>query len=438
MKNSKSAAGSLRKRKYFYIILPTFIGSVIAYLDRVNIAYAALTMNRDLGFSAQIFGMGAGIFFFGYVLFEVPGALLAERWSPRIWIARIMITWGIISYFMAFIQNDWQFYLVRFLLGAAEASFYPVVYASVIPRWFTPEERPRAIALMLASLQISAIIGSPLAGWLLGIHWFAFKGWQLLFIIEAIPAVMFGILVLFWLSDWPEEVNWLTPEEKQYLMAQYEQEKAAKEAVRRYTVWEALCDREVLKLCLIYFLWITGYWGFNYWMPTVLKEVSGWSNLAIGWLIVIPMFLSLIAMIYAGSSSSKTGEKRWHGALPLFIGAVGMGIGTFIKDPFLNFIFVGITAIGVYSAFGVWWSYPTTFLSGAAAAGAIGLINSFGNVGGYVGPYLTGFIKGMTGSFHWAHIYLTCSLTAAGVLMLTLKKKENLNVNNGSRVSEKQ
>jgi sugar phosphate permease len=414
---------SLIQRKYFYIILPTFAGSVIAYLDRVNIAYAALTMNEDLGFSAQIFGMGAGIFFFGYVLFEVPGALIAERWSPRIWIARIMITWGIISCFMAFIQNAWQFYLVRFMLGAAEASFYPVVYASIIPRWFTPEERPRAIALMLASLQVSAIIGSPLAGWLLGVHWFAFKGWQILFIVEAIPAAMFGILVLFWLSDWPAEVSWLTSEEKQYLIAQYEQERAAKEAVRKYTVWQALRDWEVLKLCLIYFLWITGYWGFNYWMPTVLKEVSGWSNLAIGWLIVIPMFLSLIAMLYTGSSSSKTGEKRWHGALPMFIGAAGMGIGTFISNPSLNFIFVIITAIGVYSAFGVWWSYPTTFLSGMAAAGAVGLINSFGNVGGYVGPYLTGFVKTMTGSFHWAYVYLACSLAAAGVLMLTLKRR---------------
>jgi sugar phosphate permease len=414
---------SLMKRKYFYIILPTFIGSVIAYLDRVNIAYAALTMNEDLGFSAQIFGMGAGIFFFGYVLFEVPGALIAERWSPRIWIARIMITWGIISFWMAFIQNAWQFYLVRFLLGAAEASFYPVVYASIIPRWFTPEERPRAIAFMLTSLQVSAIIGSPLAGWLLGVHWFAFKGWQLLFIMEAIPAVMFGILVLFWLSDWPTEVSWLTSEEKQYLMMQYEQERAVKEAVRHYTVWQALCDWEVLKLCLIYFLWITGYWGFNYWMPTVVKEVSGWSNLAIGWLIVIPMLLSLIAMLYTGSSSSKTGEKRWHGALPMFIGAAGMGIGTFISNPSVNFIFVIITAIGVYSAFGVWWSYPTTFLSGAAAAGAIGLINSFGNVGGYVGPYLTGFLKTTTDSFHWAYVYLACSLVAAGVLMLTLKRR---------------
>jgi ACS family tartrate transporter-like MFS transporter len=215
MHNTLRTTKSLIQRKYFYIILPTFAGSVIAYLDRINIAYAALTMNEDLGFSAQIFGMGAGIFFFGYVLFEVPGALIAERWSPRIWIARIMITWGIISCWMAFIQNAWQFYLVRFMLGAAEASFYPVVYASIIPRWFTPEERPRAIAFMLASLQVSAIIGSPLAGWLLGVHWFAFKGWQILFIMEAIPAFVFGILVLFCLSDWPEEVIWLTSEEKQ-------------------------------------------------------------------------------------------------------------------------------------------------------------------------------------------------------------------------------
>jgi len=423
MSNSIRVTGSLIKRKYLHIILPTFVGSVIAYLDRVNIAYAALTMNTDLGFSAQIFGIGAGIFFFGYVLCEVPGALIAERWSPRIWISRIMITWGVISCWMAFIHTERQFYLVRFLLGAAEASFYPVVYASVIPRWFTPEERPRAIALMLTSLQISAIIGSPLAGWLLGIHWYGLKGWQILFIMEAIPALIFGILILYLLADWPEQVSWLTSEEKQYLMAHYQRETSVKKAVRQYTVWQALYDWEVLKLCLIYFLWITGYWGFNYWMPTVLKEVSGWSNLAIGWLIVIPMILSLTAMIYVGSSSSKTGEKQWHGALPMFIGACGMGIGTYISNPMVNFMFVGITAIGVYSAFGVWWSYPTTFLSGAAAAGAVGLINSLGNVGGYVGPYLTGCIKDMTGSFHWAYVYLACSLTVAGVLMLTLKKK---------------
>ena len=426
MNTVASQTRSLIKRKYLSIILPTFVGSVIAYLDRVNIAYAALTMNEDLGFSARIFGMGAGIFFLGYVLFEIPGALIAERWSPRIWIARIMITWGMISFCMAFIRSDGQFYLVRFLLGAAEASFYPVVYASIIPRWFTPEERPQAIAVMLASLPISAIIGSPLAGWLLGYQVFDLKGWQILFITESIPAVIFGIAILYLLADWPEQARWLTSEERQDLTTCYKKETAAKTSMRHYTVREALCHREVIKLCLIYFLWITGYWGFNYWMPSALKEVSGWSNFAIGWLMVIPMTLSLIAMIWVGSSSSETGEKRWHGALPMFIGAVGMGFGSFVRDPLVNLVFVCITAIGVYSAFGVWWSYPTTFLSGAAAAGAMGLINSFGNVGGYVGPYLTGYIKDMTGSFLWAYVYLACSLAAAGGLMLTLKNKAPL------------
>jgi sugar phosphate permease len=242
--------------------------------------------------------------------------------------------------------------------------------------------------------------------------------------MEAVPAVIFGILILFVLSDWPDEVNWLSAEEKQHLMALYRQEKTAKEAIRKYTVWQALCDREVLKLCLIYFLWITGFWGFNYWMPTVVKEVSGWSNLAIGWLVVIPMSLALMAMLYTGNSSAKSGEKRWHGSLPMFIGAAGMGVGAFMGDPYLNFFFVMLTAIGVYSAFGVWWSYPTTFLSGMAAAGAVGLINSCGNVGGYVGPYLTGFIKTATGSFQLGYVYLACSLAAAGALMLTLKKTQ--------------
>lgn len=413
----------LATRKYLHIILPTFIGSVIAYLDRVNIAYAALTMNADLGFSAKVYGMGAGIFFAGYVLFEVPGAIIAERWSPRIWLARIMITWGGISLLMAFISSTWQFYLVRFLLGAAEASFYPVVYASIIPRWFAPSERPRAIALMLTSLQLSAIIGSPLAGWLLGVELLSLKGWQLLFIVESVPALVFGVLILFVLADRPRDARWLTADEREQLTQQYMAETSAKKALRHYTVWQALCDREVLKLCVIYFLWITGYWGFSYWMPTVLKEGSGWSNLAIGWLIVIPMALSLVAMIYTGNSSARTGEKRWHGAIPMFLGAAGMGIGTFIPDPQVNLLFVCLTAVGVYSAFGVWWSYPTTFLSGTAAAGAVGLINSFGNVGGYVGPYLTGFVKEQTGSFVWAYLVLACSLAAAGVLMLTLKKR---------------
>lgn len=417
-----SALKQLDRKRLLHIILPLFIGSVIAYLDRVNIAYAALTMNTDLGFTAEVFGLGAGIFFAGYVLLEVPGALIAERWSPRIWLARIMVSWGLVSVLMVFIHTPWQFYSVRFLLGAAEASFYPIAYASVIPRWYTPRERPRAIALMLTSLQISAMIGSPLAGWMLGLTAFGLKGWQLLFVLEAIPACLFGVLLWFWIEDWPEKAKWLSASEKQYLMDSFNQETAQKDRVKRYTVWEALRTGEVLKLCGIYFLWITGFWGYNYWLPTVLKEASHWSNLTIGWMIVVPMTLALLGMLWVGHSSARTQEKRWHGAVPMFLGALGMLGGVWLQNPVLGFVSVCLAGMGVFGAFGVWWSYPTTFLTGAAAAGAVGLINSCGNVGGYVGPFLAGWVKNMTGSFQWAYLFFAVSLTLAGIMMLRLKK----------------
>lgn len=414
--------GSLA-RKYMNIILPLFIGSVLAYLDRLNIAYAALTMNQDLGFTAKVFGMGAGILFWGYVLFEVPGTLIAHKWSPRKWIARIMITWGLSCALMAFIQNEMQFYILRFLIGAAEASFYPVCYAVVIPRWFNVRERPTAISIMLTSLLVSNIIGSPLAGMLLDLSWMGLKGWQMLFLIEGGIAFLFGFIIPFWLADWPKEVRWLSEDEKKVLAEQYEREDQIKSSAKNYTVWEALRDKEVLKLCLIYFMWITGFWGFGFWMPTILKSVSGWSNASIGWLIVIPMTLALIGFIVNGISSSRTGEKRWHVALPMFIGAIGMGWGSVVTHPILSFVLVCITAIGVYVGMGVWWTYPTSFLSGAAAAGAVSLINSVGNLGGWTGPYLVGFLKDLTGTFTWAYLYLAFSLAAAGLLILTLRKK---------------
>jgi sugar phosphate permease len=413
----------LDRKRLLHVILPLFIGSVIAYLDRISVAYAALTMNADLGFSASVFGMGAGIFFAGYVLFEIPGALIAERFSPRIWLSRIMITWGMVAALMAFVHTEWQFYLVRFLLGAAEASFYPIAYSSVIPRWYLPSERPRAIAFMLASLQISAMIGSPLAGRLLGLTMFGLKGWQLLFIVEAVPALVFGLVLLFWLKDWPNQARWLLEAEKKYLMDSFAEETEAKNKVKRYTVLQAFRQGEVIKLCCIYFLWITGFWGYNYWLPTVLKESSGWSAMTIGWMIVIPMTLALIGMLFVGYSSSRTGEKRLHGAVPMFVAAIGMLGGIWFRDPRLGFISVCLAGVGVYSAFGVWWSYPSTFLTGAAAAGTVGLINSFGNIGGYVGPYVTGWIKSVTGSFHLVYGVFAMSLAAAGLLMLTVKKR---------------
>jgi ACS family tartrate transporter-like MFS transporter len=419
--NDAAVARSAERKAYLNVVLPLFLTSVIAYLDRVSIGYAALTMNADLGFDAQVFGMGAGIFFAGYFLFEVPGALVAERYSPRLWLARIMISWGVVSGLLAFMHTAWQFYLLRFLLGASEASLYPVIYASCIPRFFAARDRARAIAVLLASLQVSGIIGAPLAGWLVGVPLFGLEGWQVLFLIEAVPAVLFGLILPFWMADRPREARWLSEPEQQLLTRQYDAEVAAQAAVRRLSVLEALRDREVLKLCLTYFLWITGFWGFSYWMPTVLKDVSGWSNPAIGRAFALAMLVSLVASVATGHSSSKRNEKRWHGAVHMFLAAIGVGAAAFTRDPWSFLLFLTLAAVGSYAPMAVWWSYPTTFLSGAAAAGAVGLINSVGNLGGFVGPYLTGWIKQTTGSFAGALLYLAASLAAAGLLILTLR-----------------
>jgi ACS family tartrate transporter-like MFS transporter len=416
-----TAASPTTRKAYLHVVLPLFIISVIAYIDRVNISYAALTMNADLGFDASVFGLGAGVFFAGYFLFEVPGALIAERYSPRLWIARIMISWGIVSALMGFMQTRWQFYILRFLLGAAEASLYPVIYVSCIPRWFPPRQRARAIAVLLASLQTAGIIGAPLAGWLIGVPLFGLAGWRVLFLIEAVPAVLMGVLAVFWLADWPHQARWLTESEQRYLKDQYAEEVAAKAAVKEYTVGEALRNREVLKLCVIYFLWITGFWGFNYWMPTIFKQVSGWSNVFIGELFAAAMLISLVASIYTGHSSSKRDEKRWHVAFHMFLAAVGVAAGALAHSAWMYYVFLILAAIGTYAPMSVWWSYPSTFLSGPAAAGAVGLINSIGNLGGFVGPYATGWLQHRTGSFTSAMMYLAASLALAGFLILTLK-----------------
>ncbi|HVB35059.1 MAG TPA: MFS transporter [Patescibacteria group bacterium] len=420
---ASTTTASLNRRIYFNIVFPLFIVSVIAYIDRVNIGYAALTLNGDLRFTPEVFGFGAGILFAGYLLFAIPGALIAEKTSARIWLGCMTVCWGVISAMMAFMHTPLEFYVIRFLLGAAEASLYPVAYAIFIPRWFRPRERALAIAVLLASLQVSGIVGAPLAGWMLGVSLLGFKGWQILFLLEAIPAVLIGLAIPFWMADRPRQASWLTADEKALLAQRYEQEVAAKASVHPYKVLDALKDREVLKLCFIYFLWITSFWGFNYWMPTVLKSVSGWSNVFIGEVFAMAMAVSLVVSIYVGHFSSKYNEKRWHGAVPLFLAAIGMGASAYVHEPWVYFVFLVVTAAGVYAPLAVWWSYPTVFLSGAAAAGAVGMINSMGNVGGFVGPYLTGWIRQTTGSFAMAMLYMAFSLAAAGLLILTLRKK---------------
>ena len=412
-----------RMRKW-HIIFPVFLVSVIAFLDRVNIAYAGMTMTQQLDWlTPEVFGAGSGMFFLGYFFFEIPGSLVAARFDACKWIARIMFTWGLVCGLLAFMQNSWQFYLFRFLLGACEASLYPVIYAVLFPRWFLAKERAAAISLMLTSLLIAAIIGSPIAGILLEFRILGFEGWQCLFLIEAVPALVFTFVFLFWVKDRPDKVSYLTPLEKEYLNTTIAAEEAAKESVKKYTIWQSLTDKQVWRLCVIYFTWITGFWGFNFWMPQVLKGVSGWSPSLVGFAIIFPMGAALIAQVLVGKSSSKTGEKRWHVAGCMFLGTVGLICAPFIHDGLLSLIFVSITAIGVYAPMGTWWSVPTTFLTGAAAAGATALINSIANLGGYVGPYMLGVIKQNTGSTDGGYFALGAMLIISGLVMLTLPKK---------------
>ena len=413
---------NLKRKRDMRIILPVFLVSIIACIDRVNIAYAALTMTQDLPWiTPEIFGAGAGIFFMGYLLFEIPGSLVAARFSATKWIARIMFTWGLVCVLMAFMNTQFEFYLYRFLLGASEASLYPVIYSVLYPRWFTPTERARATSLMLTSLLLSTILGAPLAGVLLQTSFFGLHGWQELFILEAVPALLFAVFFFFGVKDRPDQVSWLTDAEKAYLSAAYEAEKVRLQKVKKYTVLQAFTDPKVVKLCFIYFLWVIGFWGFNFWMPTVLKGLSGWSTQLIGGAIAIPLTAALIVQLIVGHTSSKTGDRVWHVAGTLFVGAIGLGLSPFAQDMGTALFLICLSAIGIYASMGVWWTIPTTFLTGPAAAASVALINSCGNMGGWVGPYMMGWVKTNTGSFDLGYFLMAAFMFLAGLTVLTLK-----------------
>ena len=413
---------ALKRKRDLRIIFPVFLVSIIACLDRVNISYAALTMKADLGWlTPEIYGAGAGIFFAGYLLLEIPGSLVAARFSATKWIARIMFTWGLVCVLMAFMHSQTEFYLYRFLLGASEASLYPVIYSVLFPRWFTGRERARATSLMLGSLLLANIIGAPLSGVLLQTSFFGMHGWQELFIIEAVPALLFSVLFFFGVKDRPDQVGWLTDAEKAYLTKAYEEEKAAMQNKKKYTVLQAFKDPKVLRLCLIYFLWVVGFWGFYFWMPTVLKQLSGWSTQLLGGAIAIPMTVALLVQFFIGWSSSKTGDKGWHVSLTLMVGAFGLALSPFATDTTVALVLICLSAIGIHAAMGVWWTIPTTFLTGPAAAGSVALINSCGNLGGWVGPYMMGWIKTNTGAFDLGYFIMGGMMFAAALLVLTIK-----------------
>src|SRR5262245_19748739 len=396
-----------------------FLLYIIAFLDRVNVGYAALAMKDDLGFSDDVLGLGAGIFFIGYFLLEIPGSILVEKWSARGWIARIMISWGIVAILMGFVHTKTEIYWMRFLLGAAEAGFFPgiMVYFS---HWFRYEDRAKAVALFMAAIPISNIIGSPVSGLLLGVNWFGLNGWRWLFIVEGAPAIIFGVITLFYLTDRPHQARWLPAEEREWLTAELEREKQAKQAIHTYSIVQAFRHREVILLTLAYFFMVTAVYGFNFWLPSILKKLSGSSNLVVTLISALPYCVAFVAILVVGWSSDRTRERRWHTAVSMIVASLGLLLSVVAQDQVVlavcMFCFAGA---GMYSYLPGFWALPTSFLTGTAAAASVGLINSIGNLGGFAGPYIVGYLSETTHSFLGGVLYLSVSALVAAALVLT-------------------
>jgi ACS family tartrate transporter-like MFS transporter len=397
----------------------------VAFIDRVNIGFAALTMNRDLGFSPTVFGFGAGIFFLGYFLFEVPSNLVLDKVGARIWIARVMITWGLISGAMAFVQGPNSFYTLRFLLGAAEAGFFPgiILYLSY---WFPARQRAAVTAIFMAAAPLSTVLGSPVSGALLEMHgMFGFSGWQWMFIVEAVPAMILGVVVLFYMTDRPEKAKWLRDDERRWLVNTMNAEAANKAGAASHSVWQGLADLRVIALSLVYFGTSAGLYTLGIWAPQIIKEF-GLSSLQVGFLNALPGIVAVVAMVLWARHSDRTGERTWHVVGACVLASLGLVLAGFAGSVLAVLLALTLVNIGISSAKPPLWSMPTMFLSGSAAAAGIATINSIGNLGGFVGPAMIGWIKDLTGSFQGGLYFVAGLLVLSAALTLILARSQRM------------
>jgi ACS family tartrate transporter-like MFS transporter len=387
-----------------------------SYLDRVNLGFAALTMNAELKFSPTVFAWGAGIFFIGYFIFEVPSNLALEKFGASRWIARIMVTWGIISALMSLVSGEWSFYILRFLLGVAEAGFFPGIIL-YLTYWYPAEYRARFLAAFAIAVPVSTVIGAPASGLLLGLDGaMGLKGWQWLFIIEGVPSVLLGIVTWFYLTDRPERADWLTAEQKAWLASKLNAEIAAKQAAKHLTLGEALSSPKVLLLSLVYFGFVGSLYGMQFWLPQIVKAF-GLTNAQTGFVTAIPYVFGTIAMILWARHSDASRERVLHVGAPLLLTAFALAASSYISDPVMTMVVLTVAAIGVFCTFGVFWTLPTAWLSGTAAAGAIALINSIGNLAGFGGPYLIGWVKEATGNTSTGLLVLAVLPLIGGLLV---------------------
>jgi len=397
-----------------------FVLYLVAYLDRINVGFASLQMNRELGLSEGVFGLGAGLFFLGYSIFEVPSNLILERVGARVWIARIMISWGIVAMAMIAVRGAASFFAIRFILGLAEAGFFPGVIL-YLTFWFPPREQARAVALFMTATALAGLIAGPVSGALLELHGLAgLSGWQWLFILEGLPAVVLGVLVSRYLPDCPDEAAWLQVDERAALLMRLERERGRSTQKRQRSFREAISNSTVWILSLVYFAIVFGLYGVTFWLPQIIRSFGNRSDFGIGMLSAIPFFGAAIAMVLVGRASDLSGERRWHLAVCAAVGAVGLMLASTTRSPFLSLGALSIAAAGIWGTFGPFWAMPPEFLSGTAAAGAIALINSIGNLGGFAGPYVVGMVKQKTHSFAGGMIVMAVSLVAAGMIALTL------------------
>lgn len=421
-----NSLGRSTRRKVACRLLPfVFLLYTVNYIDRVNVSFANLRMSADLGFSDRVYGLGVGLFYVTYVLFEIPGAIIVERWSARKWIARIMISWGVVTILTGFVHTATQFYVARLVLGAAESSFFPgmIVY---LTHWFCSRDRSRAIACLYAANPAAALIGAPLAGWLLGVHWRSITGWRWLFILEGIPAVLVGIITLLYMTDRPTEASWLNPDERKWLVNELGTELQAKKRLRNYTITEAFLDRQIQILIAAYFLALTGGLGTIYWIPTFMKRLSGFSNQTVTSLLLIPAFIGFAGMLINGWHSDKTAERRWHTATPLLIASSMFFLLVLARHhvPFaIAFLLLGSGVL--YANYPTFWTIPTIMLGEAAAAATFGLINSIGQLGGLFGNYTIGLLNDRTHSLTASFGFIAFVYLGAGTLILCLRRRQS-------------
>ena len=396
---------------------------VIAFIDRVNVGYAALSMNSDLGFTGAVYGTGAGIFFIGYFLFEIPSNLALHRFGARRWIARIMFTWGVIAMGMALVQGQTSFYVVRFLLGAAEAGFYPgmILY---ITYWFPRKDRNHAIALFAAASPIATIIGAPISGVILDQAWlnglWSLKPWQWLFVVEGIPAIVLGFVALRYLTDKPSQATWLTLEERAWLIDRQEAEAAELAGQPRMNVAQVLSSGRIWFTAVGYFTQVITFYGLVLWLPLIISGFGGLSKTQVTLISALPYVCAVIAAVSIGRSSDRMMERKWHLVIPALVGVCGFTGAALVRDPYMALLGVCVGQAGLWAANNMFWALPSAFLTGVTAAAAIAFINAFANLGGFVGPFAVGWIKDQTGSFQIPMFVLAACLLAYAVMMYIL------------------